>query len=188
MKKIILASASPTRKKLLIEAGFNLKIDPSNYEEDMSLSLDPKELAIYLSKAKAESVAIKYKEEIIIGADTFIVYENKILGKPITPDKAKEVLKMLSGKEHSAITGFTIIDTSSNNILSRAVETKVFFKNLIDEEIDDYVATGEPLDKAGSYAILELGEKFVERIEGSKTNVSGLPMDELIEALKKFGV
>ena len=98
------------------------------------------------------------------------------------------MLKMLSGKQHSAITGFTIIDTQTNNIISKAVETKVFFRNLTDKEIDEYVATGEPLDKAGSYAILDNGSKFVEKIEGSETNVAGLPMEEVMKVLGVYKI
>ena len=188
MKKIILASASPTRKKLLEEAGLIFETTSSNYEEDMSLPLPPKELAMHLSRGKAKALADKNKEAIIIGADTFIVYKDKILGKPHTREKAKEMLKMLSGKEHSAITGFTVIDSGNNKSVSRAIETKVFFKNLDGEEIDDYVATGESLNKVGAYAILELGRQLVKKIEGSESNVAGLPMEEVMETLKEFGV
>lgn len=186
--KLILASTSPTRKKLLSEAGFNFEISPSNYEEDMTLPLSPKELAMHLSKEKAEAVVNGYEERVILGADTFIVYQDKILGKPHTPERAKEMLKMLSGKQHSVITGFTVINTKDKNTISKAVETKVFFKNLTDKKIDDYIATGEPLNKAGSYAILELGGELVERIEGSKSNVAGLPMEEVVETLKQFDI
>lgn len=185
MKKIILASNSPTRKKLLTDAGIDFEVDPSNYEEDMTLNLEPAELVTYLSLGKAKEVAPRYKNALILSADTMIFYEHHRLGKPHTPARAKEMLQMLSGKQHSAITGFTIIDTETNNIISRSVETKVFFKNLSEKEIDDYIATGEPLDKAGAYAILERGVALVEKIEGSKTNISGLPMDEVIEILKK---
>jgi septum formation protein len=184
--KIILASNSPTRKKLLAEAGFAFEINPSNYEEDMSLPLLPKELAKHLSRGKAEAVASKYKQGVVIGADTFVVYEDKILGKPHTPDKAREMLRMLSGEWHIVVTGFTIIDTEHNKTISKAVETKVFFNDLTDKEIDDYVATGEPLNKAGSYGILEGGGKFVKEIKGSKSNIAGLPMEELKEILKEL--
>lgn len=187
MKKLILASTSATRKKLLTDAGLIFEISPSNYEEDITLTMPPKELVAHLSRGKAKDVAQRYKKEVILGADTVIAYKDKILGKPHTPEKAKDMLKMLSGKQHSAITGFTIIDTENNNTISKVIETKVFFRDLADKEIDDYIATGEPLNKAGSYAILELGEKLVDRIEGSKSNVAGLPMEEVIEMLKEFG-
>lgn len=186
MKKLVLASSSFTRKNLLTEAGFTFEIDPSSYEEDMTLPMSPQELVMHLSKGKAEDVAKRHKASIILGADTIIVYQDKLLGKPHTPEKAKEMLKMLSGKAHSALTGFTIIDTESNNVFSKSVETKVFFRELTDKEIDDYIATGEPLNKAGAYAILEKGGNFVEKIEGSKSNIAGLPMEEFLKTSKNF--
>lgn len=188
IKKIILASASATRKKLMDGTGLPYEVIKSSYEEDMTLSLPPKELAAYLSKGKAEDVAKKQKDSIIIAADTIIVYQDKILGKPHTPERAREMLRLLSGKGHAAVTGFTIIDTEGKAGVSRSVETKIWFRDLTYAEIDEYIATGEPLDKAGAYAILDLGRKFVEKIEGSETNVAGLPMEELKEELKKFGI
>jgi len=186
MRKIILASGSPTRKKILAKAGLVFEINPSSYQEDMSLQLPPKELAKQLSMGKAEAVASKYKQGVVIGADTFVVYQNQILGKPHTPDRAKKMLRMLSGKQHLVITGFTVIDVEYNKTVSRAVETKVFFNNLTDKEINDYVATGEPLEKAGSYGILEHAGKFIKEIIGSKTNIAGLPIEELMETLREF--
>jgi septum formation protein len=184
MKKLVLASSSVTRKNLLTEAGLNFEIDPSHYEEDMTLPISPKELVIYLSYGKAKDVASRHKEAMVLGADTIIVYQDKILGKPHTPEKAKEMLNMLNGKMHLAVTGFTVIDTENNRTISKAVETKVFFKNLTDKNIEDYIATGEPLNKAGAYAILENGGKLIAKIEGSKTNVAGLPIEELIAVLR----
>ncbi|MBI2627484.1 septum formation inhibitor Maf [Candidatus Nomurabacteria bacterium] len=184
MKKLILASSSSTRKNLLTEAGLNFEIDPSSYEEDITLLMSPKELVAHLSYGKAKDVASRHQEAIVLGADTIIVYQDKILGKPHTSERAKEMLKMLSGRAHLVVTGFTIIDTKNNHSISKVVETEVFFKNLTDREIDNYVATGEPLNKAGAYAILENGGKFVKKIEGSRTNVSGLPMEELMNVLK----
>jgi len=188
MRKLILASASATRKKLLTDAGYNFEIAPSDYEEDMSLPLPPGELAMYLSRGKAESVAKNYNGEIVIGADTFIVYQDKILGKPHTPAKAKEMLNILSGKQHSVVTGFTIIDKENDKTISRVVETKVFFRDLSEKEIADYIATGEPLNKAGAYAILELGGNFIKEIIGSRTSIAGLPMEEVVATLKEFGI
>ena len=188
MKKLVLASNSKTRKRLLTEAGFVFEVDPSDYEEDMTLKMHPKELVVHLSIGKASDVAKRHKDTVILAADTIIVYKDKILGKPHTKEKAKEMLKMLNGTQHSAFSGFTIIDTKTGKIISKGAETKVFFRNLTDKEIDDYVATREPLDKAGAYAILELGGKLVEKIEGSESNVSGMPMEEVVKYLKEFGV
>ena len=181
---LILASSSPTRRRLMEEAGLKFEVIPNDFKEDMNLPLPPRELAIRLAIGKAEAVAKKLKEAVVIGADTFVVFEGKIIGKPHTPEKATETLKMLNGKAHIIISGLTVI--YGDKSISKAVETKVFFRNLSDNEINDYVATGEPLEKAGSYAIMENGWKFVDRIEGSKTNVSGLPTEELLNILKEL--
>ncbi len=189
MKKVILASTSPRRKELFEKTGILFEVVGSSYEEDMTLDMSPKDLAIYLSRGKAEDVANKYPDAVVIGADTFTVLGNEVFGKPYTKEKAKERLMMLSGKQHSIITGFTIIEKSENKIVSKAMETKVFFKDLTEKEIDDYVETGEPMDKAGAYAIQGLGGKLIEKTEGSYDNIIGLPVDEVVQILKgEFGV
>lgn len=188
MKKIILASASPRRKEILKITGLKFSVCVSDYEEDLSLKLNPRELARFLSRKKAETIAHKYKDTIIIAADTFIVFKNKLLGKPHVDREAEKMLKMLNGKAHSVITGFTIIDTDSGKKLSRSVETKVYFKKLSPEEIRAYVRSKEPLDKAGAYAIQGLGAVFIEKIEGDYFNVVGLPLCALVECLREFGV
>src|SRR4030042_3108590 len=151
MKTIVLASASPRRKELLQKLGLKFKVDPSNYDEEVTASLEPHELAKKISLEKAWRVAAKYENAIIIAADTFGVLEGKILGKPHTEDEARRMLRMMSGKAHRVITGFTILDTESNKAVSRSVETRVFFKSLTAEEIDAYIKSDEPLDKAGAY-------------------------------------
>jgi septum formation protein len=188
MRKIILASASPRRKEILRKTGLNFSICTSDYKEDINLLLKPRALAKFLSRKKAETVAHKYKNAIIIAADTFIVFENRLLGKPHTDKEAEKMLNMLNGKAHSVITGFTIMDTASKKILSRSVETKVYFKKLGRKEINEYVRSKEPLDKAGAYAIQGLGSVFIERIDGDFLNVVGLPLLALTESLKKFGI
>jgi len=188
MRKIILVSASPRRKDILRITGLNFTVCTSDYEEDLTLSLKPRELARFLSRKKAEAVAHKYKNAITIAADTFIVFKNRLLGKPHTGKEAEKMLRMLNGKAHSVITGFTIMDTGSNKILSRSVETKVYFKKLGREEISAYVRSKEPLDKAGAYAIQGLGAVFIDKIDGDFFNVMGLPLSALTESLKKFGV
>jgi septum formation protein len=188
MRKIMLASASPRRKEILRKTGLNFSTCTSDYKEDINLSLKPRALAKFLSRKKAETVARKYKNAIIITADTFIVFKNRLLGKPHTDKEAKKMLNMLNGKAHSVITGFTIMDTASKKILSRSVETKVYFKKLGRKEINAYVRSKEPLDKAGAYAIQGLGSVFIERIDGDFLNVVGLPLLALTESLKKFGI
>lgn len=188
MKKIILASGSPRRKELLEQIGLKFEIDKSDYAEDMSLPMKPKELAQFLSGKKAETVAHKYTDAIIISADTFVVLGDEILGKPHTEEKAREMLKKISGKVVDVITGFTVIETASQKEISQAVDTKIFIKDLTEEEINAYVATGEPLDKAGAFGIQEKGVFLVEKIEGSYTNVVGLPLYELKRTLSDFGI
>lgn len=184
MKKIILASGSPRRRELLTDVGIKFDIDVSGYEEDMTLDLPPHDLAKHLSEGKARAVAGKYKDAVIIAADTFVVFEGEILGKPHTKEKAEEMLKKLSGNIHSVVTGFTIIDTATDEIISEAHESKLYFREILPEEIDEYVASGEPLEMAGAYAIQGGAGKFVEKIEGDRMTIIGLPMKALIEKLK----
>lgn len=188
MKRIILASASPRRKELLEKIGLKFEVEPSNYAENMRSKLSPDELARSTSLEKAKVVAGKHKNAIVIAADTFIVFRGKILGKPNTQAEARKMLMTLKGKSHSVITGFTILDTDKNKVLTKSVETIIHIKNLTSEEVDAYVKSKEPLDKAGAYAIQGLGSVIVERIEGDYFNVIGLPLSVLAEGLKEFGI
>lgn len=188
MRKIVLASSSPRRKELLEKTGLQFIVDPGDYEEDMTMKLKPIELAKTLSRGKAESVAKRHKNAIIIGADTFIAYKNEVMGKPYTPPRAIARLKQLSGKTHSVITGFTIIDTRSGKSISRAIESKVKLRKMTPREISAYVKTGEPLERAAGYAIQELGSVFIEKVDGDFFSVIGLPVYELVKELKRFGV
>ncbi len=188
MKTIILASASPRRKELLEKIGLRFEVEPSNYVEDMRSELEPQEQAKKVSLEKAKAVAGRHKNTIVIAADTFIVFRDKILGKPNTEVEAKKMLQTINGKSHLVITGFTIIDTDKNKALSKSVETKVYIRALTLKEINAYVKSKEPLDKAGAYAIQGLGSVIVEKIEGDYFNVVGLPLSALTESLKEFGV
>lgn len=188
MRKIILASASPRRVELLRQLGLEFEVDPSRYEERGCVETEPYTLAAALSRAKAREVAARHPGALIIAADTFGVLEGEIIGKPHTPTAARETLGRLSGKTHLVITGFTVLDTATCKALTRAVDTKVRFRKLTPAEIDAYVATGEPLDKAGAYAIQGQGALLVEHIEGDYTNVVGLPLTALVDALQEFGV
>ncbi|MDD4984976.1 MAG: Maf family protein [Dehalococcoidales bacterium] len=188
MKEIILASASPRRKELLGNIGLRFEVEPSNYTEDITSDLQPHALARKISLEKARAVADRHRNAIVIAADTFIVFGSQILGKPHTEIKARKMLEAISGKSHSVITGFSIIDTDKNKTLSRSVETKVYFRRLTSSEIDSYIKSKEPLDKAGAYAINGLGAVFVDKIEGDYFNVVGLPLSALTEALKEFGI
>lgn len=188
MKTIILASASPRKKELMKQIGLKFKVVPSKYEESLDSGLDPHELAQRLSLEKANSVARIQPDALVIAADTLGVLNGKVLGKPHTESEARKMLAMLSGKAHSVITGFTIMDAATNKSLTRTVETRVYLRKLTSGEIDAYVKSGEPLDKAGGYAIQGLGAVIVEKIEGDYFNVVGLPLRALAESLKEFGV
>lgn len=188
MKTIILASGSPRRKELLEKLGIKFEVEPSGFEETVVPSLMPDELVKQLSAGKAKNIASKHQNALVIGADTIVSFKNTVLGKPQTKEKAKEMLRALSGNVHSVFTGFTIIDTDSGKIISKAVETKVHFRKLTDQEIDNYVNTDEPLDKAGAYAIQGIGALLVEKIDGDCNNVVGLPLAELAISLRDFGI
>jgi septum formation protein len=188
MRNIILASTSPRRKEILAKTKLPFLAVPSNYEEDMTLKFLPVELAKYLSYGKASSLAKDYKDAVIIGADTFVVFQNKLLGKPKSEKEAIEMLKMLRGKENDLITGVTIIDALNKKEKSFHEISKVFMKDISDEMINAYVKTGEPLQMAGAYSIQELGAIFIEKIEGDFFNAMGLPLSRLVEELKEFEV
>ncbi len=186
MKRLILASQSPGRKEALEKAGFAFEMIPSAYEEDMNQALSPVDLVLKLSKGKARDVANQEKNAIIIGADTIGVCDGKILGKPHTEERNTEMIQGLNNRDHSIFTGITLIDTNSGKEISRSVETKIWFKNLSNEDIEKYVRTGEGLKKAGGYAYQGEGRGFVERIEGSETNIIGMPVEELKSILNEF--
>lgn len=188
MNRIILASASPRRREILRKAGLKFTIDKSGWEEEVIPGMSPESLARFLSRRKAETVAARHRNALVIAADTFIVLEGKVLGKPRTKREAKKMLKALSGKSHIVITGLTIIASGSGRTVSRSVKTRVLFRRLRSREIESYIRSGEPFDKAGGYAIQGLGAAFIERIEGDFLNVVGLPLRALARALKGFSV
>ncbi len=187
-RKIILASTSPRRKEIFAKLRIPFEVRSSDYEEDMSLPMSPTDLAKYLSLGKAESVALENPDSIIIAADTFVVFEGKFLGKPKSKEDAFEMLKKLCGKENDVVTGVTIIDTKTKQMVSFHEVAKVFMKEYSEEKIKNYIDTGEPMDKAGAYALQELGALLVDRIEGDFFNVMGLPLRRLAEELENFGV
>ena len=188
MKSLILASGSPSRKEILEETNYPFVVDASNYEEDMGLNMAPEDLAVFLSKGKANDVAKRHNNSVILAADSFGVFEDHLLGKPRTLKRAREMLMLLSGKCHSFITGFTILDSDSGKNYHEAVETKVYFKKLTPKEIDDYLSNEDVLNKAGAYTIQGLGKNFIEKIDGDYNNVCGLPLDNVILAIADFGI
>jgi len=188
--KIILASASPRRKELLEQIGLQFQVVPSTAEEVVLAGETPEEHVIRLSLDKASEVAARDDIEgrWYIGSDTIVLCNQQILGKPTDEQHAAEMLRMLSGREHRVLSGYAIIDRKKGEQRSEAVSTKVRFRELTDTEIARYIASGEPSDKAGAYAIQGLGVCFVAGIEGSYTNVVGLPLCRLTLALKEMGV
>jgi septum formation protein len=188
MRRIILASASPGRRKLLEGIGLEFEVEPSSRPEHMLSGLKPRELAKSLSFDKAAAVAARHRDAVIIAADSFVVFKGEVIGKSKTAAEAKSTLARLSGRSHSLVTGFTIIDSAAGKTLSKSVETRVHIRKLSPEEIDAYVSSGEPLDKAGAYEIQGLGSVIIDRIEGDFSNVVGLPLSALAEGLKEFGV
>lgn len=188
MRKIILASTSTWRKDILHKSGIPFTAEASYYHENMDLPLLPRTLAKHLALGKAKAVAKRHKDAIVIGADTFAVFNGRVLGKPGTPSRARAFLKRLRGRTNTAITGFAIIDTKSGKTVSRAVETRVHFRKLSNSEIDAYVKTGEPVYAGGGYTIQGKAAALIDRIDGDFYNIVGLPLAALMEELKKFSI
>lgn len=188
MKPVILASSSPQRKDLLEKAGLVFIVDPVEVDEAFVGVGKSIELAVSISLAKATRAAMQHPCSIIIAADTFGLLDGRLLGKPANADDAREMLLFMNGKCHKVITGFTIMDSDTGETVSAAVETNVYFKKLNKSIIENYVRTGEPLNKAGAYAIQGLGASLVDRIEGDYYNVIGLPVCALARELKKFKI
>jgi septum formation protein len=191
---LVLASNSPRRKKLLQDLGFEFEIIPSNIEENIPNNKhNPIKYASELALQKVEDVANKIKKDytikdyIIIGADTIVVLEEKILNKPKDENDAFFMLKFLSGKTHVVYTGLALLNTRNNKKIIRTQKTEVTFRELDDEEISAYVATGSPMDKAGAYGIQDdFGAVFVKNISGCYYNIVGLPLEMLYEMLKEI--
>src|SRR6185369_4370483 len=185
---IILASASPRRAELLASAGIAFKVVPGDIDETPLPDEDPVAHVLRLAEGKAREVASRTDGRFFIGADTIVLCGSEIMGKPRDAEDAKRMLRKLSGRAHQVITGFAIIDKNTYRNRSGTVSTDVVFKKLTDEEIDAYVLTGCPMDKAGAYAIQGGAAYMVERIDGSYTNVVGLPLCEVVESLRRFGL
>jgi septum formation protein len=181
---VVLASASPRRSELMNLAGIPCAVIPADICEDVLPGEQPAEHVTRLSREKAQSVSQKAAGRFFIGADTVVVLDNRIMGKPVDTDQAYEMLTALSGRVHEVITGITVCDRENGDCQSRSIRTEVLFKQLSEREIRDYIATGCPMDKAGAYAIQGGAVHFIRAINGSYTNVIGLPMTELYELLQ----
>ncbi len=196
-QKIILASASPRRKDLLEQMGLAVEIYPADLDESRFQEKKPEGLARILSLEKALAIAREYPDTWVLGADTIVVVENTVLGKPSSRQEAMDMLHRLSGVEHSVFTGFSLIrmpknggiDSGKETILqTRCVETKVRFKPLSEDAVSWYADTDEPYDKAGGYGIQGKAAWMIESIKGSYTNVMGLPLGEVSDLLLELGV
>ena len=184
-RKFTLASGSPRRIELLRKAGIEFEIKTPKIDEEKILT-SPEEYVLKLSKIKAESVLSEVESGIILGADTIVVLNGEILGKPNSREEAMLILSKLSNREHKVYTGLTLIDKDKNKIISDYECTKVKFKPFSNKEIDNYISTGEPLDKAGAYGIQNEGDFLVKSIEGPLDNVIGLPMKKLEKMLTRM--
>jgi len=185
MEKIILASGSPRRKELLKRAGLNFEVCPSSYEEELSSPVFTYAKIENLAYNKAYAVADETVDNaVIIGADTVVVLDDIILGKPQSRQDAFNMLKSLSGKKHIVVTGICVINKYNNTTKVQSVTTTVEFENLTDEKINYYLDNFKPFDKAGSYGIQELPEGYVKSVEGSLENVIGLCTKTVLEMLK----
>ena len=182
-KQLILASKSPRRRYLLKQAGLDFSVIPSRVDEKSVPASSPGNYVKTLAELKARDIAAQHPESWVIGADTIVFINHTILGKPKTREDARNMLRQLSGKTHEVLTGYCIGCESQGDYFSETVKTDVLFKVLTDQEIEWYVHTDEPFDKAGAYAIQGLGTFLVKSISGSYTNVVGLPVCEVIEHL-----
>jgi len=185
---IILASQSPRRKELLEQAGLIFNVLAANIDEDAVPLAPPRDYVKNLSRIKAEQIAKGKKNHWVIGADTIVVVEGKILGKPETREDSIQMLTELNNKPHSVFTGFTICSHIRGEVITNAIETRVTFKKLSEREIQWYASTDEPYDKAGGYGIQGIGAFLVRKISGSYSNVVGLPVCEVMEALTTLGI
>lgn len=184
MPNIFLASGSPRRRELMHLITDDFNVVSSHADETLPDGIDPYEAPKYLSAIKAAAAAINFSDDIVIGCDTVVICDGKILGKPASHDDAKNMLRTLSGRTHEVVTGCTIIYRGVTHTFSEI--TEVEFYKLTEQEIDDYIVTGEPSDKAGSYGIQGKGALFVKGIKGDYYNVVGLPIALLSRKLKEL--
>lgn len=191
MYKVILASASPRRRELLAQIGMDFKVIISKADENISEPA-PEQLVMKLSDIKAMAVyeehGIEDEATIILGADTVVAFDGKVLGKPKDTQQAKEMLSMLSDNTHQVFTGVTILYKKQGGLKSETFydKTTVYTYPISDKEIDEYIMTGEPMDKAGGYGIQGIGAKFIKKIDGDYNNVVGLPVSKIYQKIKEI--
>ncbi|ABO67894.1 MULTISPECIES: Maf family protein [Geobacillus] len=184
--RLVLASRSPRRKQLLEMTGWPFDVQESQADETIAPGTPPEEAVQMLARRKVEAVMPSIPDAYILGADTMVVYGDRFLGKPHTAEEAFDILRLLSGRTHDVWTGVAIA-TPNGEVVSFAEKTAVTFWELSEEEIAAYIATGEPMDKAGAYGIQGQAALFVKRIEGDYFNVVGLPLSRTVRELRRFG-
>ena len=184
--RFILASASPRRKELLTAAGFEYEVRPADIDETIPSDTPTELVAEFLSRKKALSVLEKNPDAVVLGSDTIVVLDGSILGKPHDTAEASDMLHRLSGKAHRVYTGVCVC--SSEKTLALTSFTDVYFRKLSDKLIDAYIATGEPMDKAGAYGAQGLGSTIIKKIDGDFFTVMGLPIADTARLLSEFGV
>lgn len=185
---LILASRSSRRSDLLKMAGLSFQVIPSEIDESRVTLIEPVDYVKTLAQAKTNDVAHKYPDKWVLGADTIVLIDGHVLGKPTSKDDARQMLKRLCGKTHQVLTAYAIGCRKAGRFFSETISTEVEFMELSDTEIEWYIQTDEPYDKAGAYAIQGIGVFLVKRINGSYTNVVGLPVCEVVHALLREGV
>jgi len=185
---LILASASPRRRALLSLLGLPFKIAEAGVEERRLEGESPREMTVRLSKAKAEAVASRLRRGIVIASDTIVVLGDEVLGKPAGPEEAMDMLRRLRGREHKVYSGLALLEVETGRLYTACDQTCVYMRSYSDEEIAAYVATGDPLDKAGAYAIQDATFHPVARIEGCYASVMGLPLGLVAQALRAFSL
>ncbi|MDP4133963.1 MAG: Maf family protein [Bacillota bacterium] len=184
--RYILASMSPRRSELLSSMGLEFEICPADIDENIGVN-NPEKLVTMLALLKASFVASKYtdQEVVVIAADTVVAIDGEILGKPSDELDAHNMLRKLSGKKHTVYTGYCCARADNGNMVSRCAKADVYFREISDKEIEDYIKTGEPMDKAGAYGIQGIGRQFVLRTKGEFSCVMGLPVEALGKLLKE---
>jgi septum formation protein len=186
-RRVILASGSPRRRQLLSSAGISFEVIESGVPEARAEAEPAPRYALRMAREKAIAVSKRFPDAVVIGADTIVVSDDRILEKPASPDDARRMLQVLSGRTHIVITAYAIAREGAI-LESEPVESRVTFRALSEREIDEYIETNEPFDKAGAYGIQGLGGGFISRVEGSRDNVMGLPKERVVAALARQGV
>lgn len=186
MVRIVLASGSPRRREIMEKYNIDLIVEKSNVDENINRGETPEQISMSLSLIKALDVSNRFPKDIVIGADTIVVVDGKILGKPKGKEDAYDMLNMLSGRIHEVITGVALIKADMNIKIIDYEKTRVKFRKLTDDMIYRYIGTNEPFDKAGAYAIQGVGQILVENIDGCFFNVVGLPLTKIDKLLSKY--